>query len=237
MQLAVRDETRENWGYGVWFTLAVIVAVPEIMAAAWSGSWFPTISGTVGDLEYRMPWVAVVVVAVIACAVYGAIRFGPEAKGEEDGEEQENQTPTILGEVTAGFYFFLSIIAIAGGTAIAAVVTGGFDRFAVGRTLYGLTALLWVAVPSLSAWLIKWTPFPTLFAMVRNLERKFAPLAYLVVAGLAVLVVHLAFYPWPEVIPDLQRLHKVYHCHPVGKPSPNTPECAQLELRPEPSSP
>jgi hypothetical protein len=232
----MREETRENWGYGIWFTLAAIVAVPEIMAAAWSGSWFPTISGTVGDLEYRWPWVAVIVVALIVCTVYGAIRFGPQRK-EEDTEEQEDQTPTILGEVTAGFYFFVSLIAIAGGTAIAAVVTGGFDRFAVGRTLYGLTALLWVAVPSVAAWLIKWTPFPTLFELVRNLERKFKPLAYLVLAGLAVLLIHLAFYPWPEVIPDLQRLHKVYHCHPVGKPPLNTPGCVELEVRPDPTSP
>jgi hypothetical protein len=237
----MREETRENWGYGVWLTLGVLIAVPEIMGAAWSGSWFPTISGTVGDLEYHHTWVALIAVGAIVCAVYGAIRFAPDdgegKKDQQDEEEQDDQTPTILGEVAAGFYFFLSLIAIAGGTAIAAVVTGGFDRFAVGRTLYGLTALLWIVVPSLCAWRIKWTPFPTLFSLVRSLERKFKPLAYLVVAGLAVLVIHLAFYPWPEVIPDLQRLHKVYRCHPAGKPPLNTPECVQLEIRPEPSSP
>lgn len=233
----MRDETRENWGYGVWFTLAAVVAVPEILAASWSGSWFPTISGTVGDLEDRWAWIAVIIVAVLACAVYGAIRSGADDTHDKEEEELGDQAPTILGEVTAGFYFFASLIAVAGGTAIAAVVTGGFDRFAVGRTLYGLTALLWVAVPSLSAWLIKWTPFPTLFELVRNLERKFAPLAYLFVAGLTVLVIHLALYPWPEVIPDVQRLHNAYHCHPLGKPPLSTPECTRNEVKPEPTSP
>jgi hypothetical protein len=197
----VFDRRRENWGYGIWFTFAVVVAVPEIVAWQWRGSPFPTISGTIGDLEYRWPGVAAIIVALLAAGVYGATRFGPPPPVAQAALHVSR------GEIGAAMYFFASLVVVAVGTAVAAVATGGLDRFAVGRTLYGLIALLWLAVPSLIAWRSRRAPFPTLFEFVRNLEQRVRWLAYVFVAGLSVLLIHLALYPWPAIIPDLQRLH------------------------------
>ena len=47
-------------------------------------------------------------------------------------------------------------------------------------------------------------PFPTLFKTVKYLQRRVHPLATVLVAGLAVLAVHLALYPWPDIA-DLAR--------------------------------
>src|SRR5207247_1946484 len=66
---------REAWGYAVWGTVGLVIAVPEITAAADAGVPFPTISGTVGHLEVRWTWVAVIVVGVIAASGFQAVRY------------------------------------------------------------------------------------------------------------------------------------------------------------------
>jgi hypothetical protein len=259
---------REAWGYGVWLAFAVIVGVPEIWAwLSQDTAWWPTISATIGDLEHRWPGVAVFVVALIILGVYGAIRLPPVRTGvlPPPGEAQPLltgsadlpwRTPsgrltlsdTAVRELGAGAYFFTSLVLISIGTGIAAAASGGFDEFAVGRTLYGLIALLWVLLPNLMALPKRFAldvPFPTLFETMRNLERRIPALAYVVAAGLAVLLIHLVLYPWPEIIPDVQRLHKTYQCHPLEPTKhPLTPkqqnECRRIdeaEVKPEPTSP
>ena len=83
------------------------------------------------------------------------------------------------------------------------------DKFRFGQVLYGLIAAFWIVIPSVIALPKRGreAPFATLFRTVRNLEQRFRPAAVLVAAGLAVLVLHLMLYPWPAIIPDLQRLH------------------------------
>jgi len=41
-------------------------------------------------------------------------------------------------------------------------------------------------------------PFPTLFRTVADLERRWRPVAMIVVAGLVILMLHLVFFPWPD---------------------------------------
>jgi hypothetical protein len=53
-------------------------------------------------------------------------------------------------------------------------------------------------------------PFPTLFATMQALERRVRLAAVVFAAGIAILLIHLALYPWPAVIPDLQDLHHRY---------------------------
>ena len=62
-------------------------------------------------------------------------------------------------------------------------------------------------------------PFPTLFATIQALERRARVVAIVFAAGITVLLIHLALYPWPAVIPDLQDLHTSYahHHHAVKK--------------------
>jgi len=63
---------REVWGYTVWGAMGVVIAVPELWAALGGKSveW-PTISGTVGYLEYWHTWVALIVVGILVWAAAG----------------------------------------------------------------------------------------------------------------------------------------------------------------------
>ena len=249
-------QRKEAWGYGVWGFFGVIVFVPEIWAAKWqeSANW-PTISATVGELEYWHPEVALAVVALIVLSAYSAFRYPPARTGvlprhdKSAGAPQEavqgddllpSRTPAggrltpsnvALPEIGAGLYFACAFSVIAVGTAIAVITTDVADEHTVGRTLYGLTALFWVAVPSALAWLPStWkrdVPFPTLFETMRSLERRLRIVALAVAAGLAILLIHLVFYPWPATIPDIQDLHRQYEQqgprHREQPPEPTAP--------------
>jgi hypothetical protein len=61
-------------GHAVWAAVGVVIAVPEIWAAAAKPPW-PTISGTVGHLEARWNVVAVIVVAVLVLVAANAVRM------------------------------------------------------------------------------------------------------------------------------------------------------------------
>jgi len=64
-------------------------------------------------------------------------------------------------------------------------------------------------LPSLAEFLSgKDLPITTLFVTIQNIEAKARPVSIEFGAGIAVLLLHLALYPWPSVIPDLQDLHK-----------------------------
>ncbi|MDX6503767.1 MAG: hypothetical protein QOE29_892 [Gaiellaceae bacterium] len=266
------DFTRkEAWGYAVWLLFAVFVLVPELWAAFWKDSApFPTISGTTGELEYRYPALALLVTGTIVLCVYSAFRYPPQRTGvlapakpgPDDAPAYQGdaalpyRTPgggrftrsiTPVRELAAKLYFVCALVAILAGTTIAALITGGTDEYAVGRTLYGLLLLLWALVPSLLAWPKRFAldiPFPTLFSTVRSLERRLRVLALIVIAGLTILLLHLVLYPWPSIIPDLSRTHTYNKCHPL-KPR-STPlsaaeqqECQRLDdaaVRPSPKA-
>lgn len=238
---------REAWGYGVWLTFGVVVAVPELWAAFWKESApFPTISATTGDLEVRHVVLALVVALLIVFGVYNAARFpknrtgvlarkrrtgavaGEQLYGDqaipyrtpEGGRLTRSVTP--VRELSAALYFAAALTVIIVCTAVA-VQQNGLDEFAVGRTLYGLIGLLWIVVPSLLAWPKRFAvdvPFPTLFATIRSLERRLRVVAYLIVASMTVLTFHLLLYPWPSIIPDLGRTHQLYICHPLPPKKP-----------------
>ncbi len=265
-------ERRERWGYGVWLFFAVLVLVPEFWAAFWkdSAKW-PTISGTIGKLEYDRPVVALVVVGVIVLCAYSGFRYPPtrtgvlpvkgaapnKAGGVEGDLLLPYRTPiggrftrstTPVHEIAAALYFAVALLIIVVGTAVAAFVTDVDDEFATGRTLYGLTLLFWVVIPSLLAWPKRFAadvPFPTMFETLRSLERRLRVLALVVAAGLVMLLLHLVFYPWPSIVPDLSRLHRVYDCHPLEPAKhPLSPKqqaaCKRLddaEIEPTPVSP
>ncbi len=66
---------REWWGYAVWGITVVVMLVPEVSAAANLGVPWPTISATVGHLEYQHSWVALIVVGLIVGFAYQWIRY------------------------------------------------------------------------------------------------------------------------------------------------------------------
>jgi len=206
---------REAWGYGVWGAIGAVVAVPEIWAAiAGDASDFPTISGTVGYLEYWHPWVAVLVVGVLVWAAFHAVRYEARRVAADPPASDLRRTKggrlTLrdrLAELNAVAYFTVAL-AVVGGLYAKDVVHDPDDRYRLGEVLYGSIGLFGVVGPSLLAFFARRdVPFPTLFATMQMLERRVRAVAAVVTAGVVVLLVHLALYPWPAVIPDLQDLH------------------------------
>jgi hypothetical protein len=241
---------KEAWGYGVWLFFGALVAVPELWAAISPGTarW-PTISSTVGYLEYHHVWVSLIVVGVIVVSGYSALRYradrtgvlakeveGRHVGGLEGDPALPFRTPeggrltrsvTPVREIGAGLYFGFALLVIAGATAVGVVTTDVDDEFVVGETLYGLTALFWVVAPAVLAWPRKWAadiPFPTLIETVRSFERRLRVLALLLATGMAVLLLHLVFYPWPATIPDIQDLHNQRGGPALGPVEPAPPE-------------
>jgi hypothetical protein len=252
-------DRREKWGYGVWFFFAGLVLVPEFWAAFWSDSApFPTISGTTGALEYDHPVLALVVAGVIVLCAYSAFRYPPvrtgvlapkgKATGGWLGEDtllpyrtpaggRFTRSTTPVHEIRAWLYFVCAFVVITGVTTWAAISSDGVDEFRVGRTLYGLTVLFWIVIPSLLAWPKRFAadvPFPTLFSTVRSLERRLRVVALVAAAGLVILLIHLVLYPWPSTIPDISRLHADYKCRPIPPAKPLTAkELADCQKRDE----
>jgi hypothetical protein len=184
--------------------MAVVVGVPEIWAATDNSAPWPTISGTIGNLEYRHTWVAVLVVAVVVFVGFHAIQYREERTDGGRLTTAEESRPAVR----AAIYFPLAVAAVVGGAAVEHALRPQ-DKHLFGAVLYGLIAVFWIALPSLLAYAFaKDVPFPTLFGTLSALEARARAVAVLVISGLAVLLVHLAFYPWPAILPDLQDLHR-----------------------------
>jgi len=235
-----RDVTpREKWGYGVWFLMGLVIATPEVWAAAGGHvSWipkppWPTISGTVGHLEKLWSPVAILVVLAIVIPTAHFLRrawahkaipgrtLGEAAQpaaefaqadgrilGSTDGGRFTKKPEERSTDVPARLYFSVALTV----TAFSLIVAEVFSESEWGRAyvVYGAIAIFWVAVPSVLAyWFSKDVPFPTLFATVADLEQRLHFVAIVLLALLVVLLLHLAFYPWPNI----------FH----GNPTPSSP--------------
>lgn len=201
---------REKWGYAVWAAVGLIIAIPEIWAAAGSPPW-PTISATVGHLEALWNPVAIIVVALIAAAAVHAVRYPWHRTGEiaaradhprrgrtDNGRYTKTPAPDDISEVSVYAYFALAVAAIVVGSLLAAMLSN--SKWVLAYVIYGLIAIFCVITPNtLAFWFRKDVPFSTLFRTVTDIERRWHPAALVIVAGLAVLLIHLAFYPWPDI--------------------------------------
>lgn len=203
-------DTRERWGYGVWLFAGLVFGVPESWAGITNPPW-PALSDTVGHLEQLWHPVRVIVVALIVFLAFHAVSYPPGQTGEfpaGEGEPKRVRTPcgrvTRRGTGTASAvsvfaYFPLAVGVVAGGSVIAAIA--GSDMFVLGYVIYGLIAIFLVIIPNaLAFWFATEVPFPTLYRTVANLERRWRPAAIVIVAGLAVLMFHLVFFPWPDIL-------------------------------------
>ena len=207
-----RPGARELAGYGVWGFTGAVIAVPELWAAVDSDHvpW-PTISGTVGYLEYWHTWVAVIIIGVLVWAVFHAVKYsggvggGQRTPGGRFTPGEARQDP--LRKALAIAYYTLALgCAIAGPLLVRSARS--HDKYLMGEVLYGSIGFFGVVVPSVVAMIFrKDVPFPTLFWTIQKLEERVRPVAIVFAAGINVLLVHLALYPWPSVIPDLQDLH------------------------------
>ncbi len=202
---------REARGYAVWLTMGVVVAVPELWAAVGDNVPWPTVSGTVGHLEYRWSGTAVVVVGALVFSALLTIRYPPPlpqaevAAGRTDGGRLSLQPETAnRRQLSPWSYFPAAAVVVIGGSLASATLDG--DKWHLAYVLYGLIAMFWIVIPSLAAYFFaRDVPFPTLFRTIADLERRLHRFALFVAAGLVVLLLHLAFYPWPDISHVLQK--------------------------------
>ena len=214
----------EATGYAVWSAMGVVVGVPEIWAAIEGDDFYwPTISTTVGHLQERWPVVALLPVAVIIMGAYSVFRIrtigdtvlqadeqalGRTAQGrlvKQDVSREElavggvpAAAQVVRGKVAVTYFALATVIVVAGSL----VASRSDNRFLVGYVLYSLIAIFWIVIPNVAAyWFRRDFPYTNLFFTVSALGRRLQFVAGLVAALLVILLLHLAFYPWP-VPPD-----------------------------------
>ena len=74
----------------------------------------------------------------------------------------------------------------------------GGSRYVVGYAIYGLIAVAFLIVPNVLAyWWAREVPFPTLPRALADLDGRLHSAVMIILAGLAVLAIHLVAYPWP----------------------------------------
>jgi uncharacterized membrane protein len=224
---AIRAEVRQRraWGYVFWGLMGVVIAVPELSAAFWSEyvPW-PTISGIVGYLEYWHPWVALIVVGVIAWWALHVVEFGPEkvpvlgVDVDENPQKRYLNTPggwstraVQLGRPVNGLlYMAVAAIGVLAPSLFVALVYRPDDEYLLGEVLYSAIFIFWILIPLILAYRGNEVPFPTLFETFRDFARldPFKIVAAVIAGGIVVLLIHLVLYPWPSIIPDLKDLRE-----------------------------
>ena len=219
-----REPTRR--GFLVWGLVALVIAVPEIWGS-FGNPWFYSISRTTGHLEDLWSGVRAIVVALIAVAAVHAVLYRPDmdeipehgaksllpgrsirrtqlgrltirhAATIKDGAREDVTADDFTDKVAVPYLLTsAAVVAVAGW--LAGVPQGG--EYWRGYVIYGLIAVFFVIIPNAVAYFSgRDFPFTTLFATVQSLERTRNIVTMIIMAGLAVLIFHLALYPWPDI--------------------------------------
>jgi hypothetical protein len=189
------DATPEELhGYAYWGPVALAIAVTENLGAL-SKTFrdfipWPTISGTVGHLEDLNSLWSVAVVAVIAITAFDAV----------SRDDVSRATKPVL--TVKGFKVHYGWPLVFVTTALVALIVRSFteDKFHLAYAIYGSFAVVGIALPLILIWRKSdLVVFPGLFFTLRKLRDRFRWVAIAVVAGLAILLIHLALYPWPDL--------------------------------------
>jgi len=216
--------TRRRLGYLVWGVAFVVIVVPELLASINSVEQhlpFPTISRTIGHLEAVNPVWEIFPTMLIVLFVYALLqvpvpKLGSTVQLPDDGD---GAVPHELGKfwITSG----VSIAIVAAATYAAsrhwpdqhlAGATGKQPNFYVAYFLWCGSFLLWVVLPTISA-ARRRHKFPSLPKTLVNLERWIAghsagvawAVGFLVVWGMAFLLLHLTLYPFPDITRELNK--------------------------------
>jgi hypothetical protein len=208
--------------------MGVVIATPEIWAASRGcESRWPTISTTIGHLQHRAPVLALIPVALIILGAYFTLAFKSRSAPDivDDGAclavttpegrrakvpftsydqlaptEALGWTQTSMTQPRAGWrvgrYFIVATSAVVLGWVLALPFE---NRYLVGYVGYSLIAFFWVVLPNVAAyWFARDVEFTTLVYTVGLLGRRIPIVAGLTAALLAILLIHLALYPWPS---------------------------------------
>ena len=97
------------------------------------------------------------------------------------------------------FYFAGAIGIVILGCVLGTTLTD--NEWILGYVIYSLIAVLCFIIPSTLAYFHSTPnpPFSSLFATVFDLQGRLHWITLLLVAGLVVLLIHLALYPWPDI--------------------------------------
>jgi uncharacterized membrane protein len=185
-------EPPELHGYAYWGPVALAIAVVEILGAL-SKTFrdtipWPTISRTVGHIiDVNSIW-GIAVVAVIAGTAFAAVSYTAEA--------HPPGTQRFLG-IRYGWPLVYLITLL---TALAVRWVISDDKIHLGYAIYGAFAIVGILIPLALVWRkSNRVVFPNVFFTFRKLRERFRWVALTVIALLAVLVLHLALYPWPNL--------------------------------------
>ena len=187
-------------GYLFWGLVAVFIGAPELLAAFSARLRrdipFPTISNLVGhDLERHHHWVALVVVALIVLVIYHAATY-PRSQTRVGRALQGPAEDAVMLEWGRPFVVLVALSGAVAGLVAAAL---GAGKNELGYAIYGTLAVVGVVVPSaLAYWWNRVLGIPTLFATLAALATRARWLAAVAIALLALLLFHLALYPWPN---------------------------------------
>jgi hypothetical protein len=188
----------ERRAYWFWLPTIVLVLVIELLGAL-SQTFddaipWPTISGTIGHLEKRWDWIAVIVVASITMVAFHALAYkGPRT---DTGRTRRSDD---RGVVELPWYNWLLVVLVTG-AAIGLAIAFDATKFEYGYVIYGVLAGVGLLVPGILAFAFdRVVSFPTLFFTLAKLRLRLHVVATVLVTGLAILGVHLAFYPWPDI--------------------------------------
>lgn len=190
----------ETNGYVFWGLTAALIGIPDVLAALSSSlradiPW-STVSALVGrDIEARHHWAAPVVVGLVVWVAVHALGY-PAAKKAMGRALRRPAREAVELEWARAYIPFVALAAAAAG----AIATGvGAGKDGVGYAIFVTLALLGIVVPSALAYFCgRVLDLPTLFATLALLRERVHVAAELAVALLAVLLVHLALYPWPN---------------------------------------
>jgi hypothetical protein len=222
---AVLNQETHN-GYLFWGLTTAAILVTEVLGAnfiSWATKqlhdlWhvipqghltipWPTISWTTGHLENDWSGTAAIVVALIAVGVFYALSKQPSdtSQGRHLRDPGTTRTPwrfygwwvSVFPPIAAGFigYYTLNV-----GEQGLDADESAHRKFLLGCVIYGTFATLGVILPSVLIFVFRReVQFPALMFTIRRL-RLWAPWsAALIVGGMAILFVHLALYPWPDI--------------------------------------
>ncbi len=198
-------------GIVVWSVIGLILGIPELLGSN-IDTWFYSISRSVGHIEILWGGTRAVVVALIALAAAHALLYRDRTTSLFRGKPNSVQRGSLGHLIKSGraetedevatWLWWLWVIAAVG------IIVAGFlvpftndDPYSRGYVIYGSITLFFYVIPNVYAYFTGKAAFTTLFATVKKLEGagKRPIVTMIIIAGLAVLMFHLALYPWPSL--------------------------------------
>ncbi len=204
-------------GYRFWGLIVLVILAVEGAGAIRGSHWYKqhvlahhswatipwtTISGMVGHLEELFPATAVFVVAVIAPAAFFALAPLPPPP---PGASRTELGRVYFGAAPRRRLHWYSAWAVFAASALVGFLAVHFldDDFQRAYCIYGALFVLGIVVPSLLLLAHMEPGFTSLFVTIAALRRRSDWVAraatIALTAGLGILAIHLAFYPWPDI--------------------------------------